>query len=44
MHTVLLVFAFVLLVLAGFNVSHPRLNLTALGLALWLASMLLPLR
>lgn len=44
LHTVLLVAAFVLFLLAGFNVSHPRLNFVGLGLALWLASLIFPLR
>jgi hypothetical protein len=38
--TVLLVFAFVLFILAGVNVSHPKLNLTALGLACWIATLI----
>jgi hypothetical protein len=39
--TILLVFAFVLFVLAGVNVGHPRLNLIGLGLACWVLSILL---
>ena len=40
--TVILVFAFVLLVLAAFNIpSPPRLNLGWLGLALWCLAGLL---
>lgn len=38
---ILLVFAFVLLVLASANVSHPRLSFGWLGLALWVLSLLL---
>lgn len=38
--TVLLVFAFVLFVLAGAGISHPRINLTALGLAFATAAFL----
>ena len=37
---VLLILAFVFLVLAGFNVSAPRVNLLALGLALWVLSLI----
>lgn len=43
LHTVLLVAAFVLFLLASFNVSS-RINLTAAGLACWLASLIFPLR
>lgn len=39
--TILLVFAFVLFVLAGLNVAHPKLNLIGLGLACWVLSILL---
>ena len=39
-HTVLIVAALVLFVLAAVNVSSPRLNLTAAGLACWVASLL----
>jgi hypothetical protein len=39
-HTVLIVAALVLFVLASVNVSSPRLNLTAAGLACWVASLL----
>jgi hypothetical protein len=42
-HTVLLVAAFLLFLGAGFNVSHPRLNLVGLGLACWIASLIFPL-
>jgi hypothetical protein len=38
--TILLVFAFVCFVLAAFNVPSPRVNLTALGLAFWVATLL----
>lgn len=39
--TILLVFAFVLFVLAGVNIGHPRVNLLGLGLACWVLSILL---
>ena len=40
--TILLVFAFVLVVLAAFNVpTPPRVNLGWLGMALWCLSLLL---
>jgi hypothetical protein len=40
-HTILLVFALVLFVLAGIGVQgHPKLNLVALGLACWVASLI----
>lgn len=39
--TILLVFAFVLFALAAFNVSAPRWNLVAAGLAFWVLSILL---
>lgn len=39
-HTVLLIFAFVLFVLAALNVPSPRVNLTAAGLACWIATLL----
>ena len=38
-HTVLLVFAFVLFVVAAFNVPS-RVNLIAAGLACWVATLL----
>ena len=38
---ILLVFSFVLLVLASANVSHPRVSLGWLGLAFWVLSLLL---
>jgi hypothetical protein len=41
LHLILLVFAFVLFVLAGVGVSHPRVKLTEIGLALWVLSVLL---
>jgi len=37
---VLLILAFVLLFLAGVNVSAPRVNLIALGLALWVLALI----
>jgi hypothetical protein len=37
---ILLVFAFVCLVLAAVGVGHPRINLTAAGLACWVLSQL----
>jgi hypothetical protein len=40
LHTILLIFAFVLFVLAALNVPSPRLNLTAAGLACAVASLL----
>jgi hypothetical protein len=39
LHLVLLAFAFVLFVLAGLNVGHPRFNLGWLGLACLTLSM-----
>jgi len=38
---ILMVFAFVLLVLAAFNVGHPRVSLGWLGMALWALSILI---
>lgn len=38
---ILLVFAFVLLALAAFNVGHPRVSLGWLGMAFWALSILL---
>jgi len=38
----LLVFAFVCFVLAAIGVCHPKVNLTALGLAFLTASMIFP--
>jgi hypothetical protein len=40
LHTILLIFAFVLFVLAAVNVPSPRLNLVAAGLACAVASLL----
>ena len=40
LHQVLLVFAFVLFVVAAFSVPVPRVNLLAAGLACWFASQL----
>jgi len=40
LHQVLLVFAFVLFVVAAFSVPVPRVNLLAAGLACWVASQL----
>ena len=37
---ILLILAFLLLFLAGLNVSAPRVNLMALGLALWVLALL----
>lgn len=37
-HTILLIAAFLLFILAAFNIGHPRVNLVAAGLALWVAS------
>jgi len=39
-HTVLLIFAFVLLVLAALNVGSPRVSIGWAGLACWVASLL----
>lgn len=39
--TILLVFAFVCLVLAAFNVPQTRVNLGWLGLSFWVLSILL---
>jgi hypothetical protein len=39
-HHVLLIIAFVLFVLAGFGVSS-RVNLVALGLALWILTLII---
>lgn len=39
--TILLVFAFVLFVLAAFNVKSDKWNLIAAGLAFWVLSILL---
>ena len=38
---ILLVFAFVCLALAAVGVGHPRVNLTAAGLAFWVLSLLI---
>lgn len=40
-HLILLVFAFVLFVLAALGVGHPRFNLLAGGLACWVLAVLL---
>lgn len=40
-HTILLVVAFVLFLLAAFGVQHPRINFVALGLALWVLTVLI---
>ena len=39
----LLLLAFLSFVLATFGVSHPRVNFTALGLALWVLSLIVPI-
>ena len=39
-HTILLMFAFVLFVIAATGVPVPRVNLIAAGLACWVASLL----
>lgn len=39
-HTILIVAALVCFILATVNVSSPRANLTAAGLACWVASLL----
>lgn len=40
LHTILLVFAFVLFITAALGVPSPRINLMAAGLACWVASLL----
>jgi hypothetical protein len=40
--TALLIAAFVVFVLAAIPIAVPRVNLTALGLALWVLSILAP--
>jgi hypothetical protein len=40
-HLVLLLIAFVCLLLAAIEVQTPRINLTALGLALWLLTLII---
>lgn len=40
LHTIFLVVALVLFVLAAFNIGHPKINTTAAGLAFWVASLL----
>lgn len=40
-HSILLVFAFVLLVLATFSVPSGRVNLLAAGLSFWMLDLLL---
>lgn len=39
---ILLVLAFVLFLLAAFGVAVPRVNFTALGLAAWVLTLLIP--
>ena len=41
LNTILMVFAFVLLVLAAFNLNLPKVNLGWLGMALWALAILL---
>ena len=41
--TILLVAALICFILAAFNVSVPRLNLVALGLAFWVLTLIIPL-
>jgi len=38
---ILLVFAFACFILAAFGVVHPKINFTALGLALWVLTLIL---
>jgi hypothetical protein len=38
----LLIAAFLLFVLAAFGVTHSRVNLTAMGLAVWVLSLIVP--
>jgi len=40
LHVILLVFAFVLFLLAAFNVPSPRVNLIGAGLACWVATLI----
>lgn len=40
-HTILLVVAFVLFLLAAVGVQHPRVNFVALGLALWILTLII---
>lgn len=40
LHFVLLLVAFIVLLLSALNVPAPRINLMALGLALWVLSLL----
>lgn len=42
--TILLVAAFVLFLLSAVNVPSPRVGLTAAGLAMWVASILIEVR
>lgn len=44
LHTVLLIAALLCFILAAFDVTFKRVNLLALGLAYWVASLVLPLR
>ena len=37
---ILMILAFILLFLAGINVQAPRVNLMALGLALWVLALI----
>ena len=39
-HTIFLIAALVLFILAAINVGHPKINTTAAGLACWVASLL----
>ena len=43
MRLILLAMALLCFLLAAVGVGHPRVNLTALWLALWLATLVLPL-
>jgi len=40
--TIFLIVALILLILCAFGVNHPRVNLGWLGLAFWVAALLVP--
>lgn len=42
MHVALLIAALVCFILAALNATVPRVNLIGLGLAFWMASLLMP--
>ena len=41
-HLILLLLAFIMFLLAALNISSTRINLVALGLALWVLATLVP--